>query len=78
MKRNSKKIKIKSLRNEGERVIAENGIMEVRKKSFKKEWIVKGMNGWCQAFPKDKYEPKSLLKYVCDSSLSGTSKWKRL
>lgn len=37
MKRNSKKIKIKSLRNEGERVIAENGIMEVRKKSFKKE-----------------------------------------
>lgn len=53
-------------------MIAQSGIMEVRKKrSFKKEWIV---NFKC--FQKTKYEKKGLLNMFFDSSFSGTSKWK--
>lgn len=41
------------------------------KKSFKMEWIV---NAKC--LQKIKYEQKRSFKYVCDSSINGTSKRK--
>lgn len=41
------------------------------KKSFKMEWIV---NAKC--LQKIKYEQKRSFKYVCDSSVNGTSKRK--